>query len=1242
MTVHAFADVIGTTLSFDASSDQILFPLGYSAGWLAWRASGADTVVTCGSGSVTLSAVSPGDLDDSHFAFEDGSVFHLGDAADEAFSGSQQSDLFDLRAGGEDTVEGGSGADRFILGSALGTGDSINGGSGDDWIFLDGIHEETVVLSDTTIRGVEFVVFEAGSTIHLQLSERMLTSAGRTVRFESAAPMDAGVVLLDGRQVTRPIDASTAAGDDTLLGGAGKDRLEAKGGDNIVAGHGGDDWLGAGGRSTLLGGVGGDVLEADADAGDLVMHGGNGSDRLKGGGGADVLYAAGWHDLGGGPVRDDVFAMNELSGGGGNDTLLGDAGRDTLHGGDGDDLLEGGEGDDELRASNGIDTLRGGEGNDTLWGAPGGVLEGGGGDDTYYVSSGSTVVVELSRGGNDFVRVFGGTYTLPDHVESGALSNAGTLTGNDLANDIYGSTQADTLSGGGGDDWLYGIGGADRLEGGDGNDTYVVDEGDVVVEHAGGGHDRVIVELNQYEIPLDVEFETVELGQGRNGTILGNAENNWLVANDASCTLQGGAGSDTLQGAFDDALLAGGTGDDTYVVVYDRVRLQEKEGGGVDLVEAAVSWTLGAYQENLTLVGTAYKGDGNALDNVLRGNAGNNLLDGRGGADTLVGGGGDDTLRVDHAGDVVVERSGRGTDTVAATINYALTSNVENLVLLRANTTGKGNALNNRLSGLAGTQVLDGGAGVDTMLGGGGDDVYLVDDARDRVMEDRGTDRDTVKSVVDYALPANVETLVLNGSRAIRGVGNDGHNLIVGNAWNNKLYGRFDNDTLQGGAGRDTLVGGAGGDTYYVDTSADVVAEDRGGAADGPDLVISTAGFYRLGAFVEDLTLAGKGNLSGAGNALTNTLRGNSGHNRLDGGGGRDELIGGRGNDTYVVDHEEDIVFEERDQGTDTVISSISYELLVFVENIRLSGRQATNATGNNLANRLDGNAGANRLDGRGGKDTLAGGAGNDVYIADASDVVLETAGGGIDTVITAESHVLAANVENVTLDGPRDVNATGNALGNRLIGNDQDNILDGGRGADTMDGGDGADIYIVDHAGDIAAEAFQAYDFADAVVSTVNHSLGQNIEILVLVGTAVVGTGNAEENVIVGNAQDNVLSGGFGWDELVGGKGNDRFVFRKAGESGPSAWDVISDFTRGADKIDLSALDADTSLPGLQKFLFAGNNPELDDSAPGLLRYVVVPGGVRIFAGTDRDFDPELVIDIAGISQLDAGDFIL
>ena len=209
---------------------------------------------------------------------------------------------------------------------------------------------------------------------------------------------------------------------------------------------------------------------------------------------------------------------------------------------------------------------------------------------------------------------------------------------------------------------------------------------------------------------------------------------------------------------------------------------------------------------------------------------------------------------------------------------------------------------------------------------------------------------------------------------------------------------------------------------------------------------------YTLGTNVENLTLTGTGNINATGNTLNNTLIGNAGDNVLSGGAGSDTMIGGAGNDIYVVDAAGDTVTEAASEGADTVQASISYTLGANVENLTLTGTGAINATGNSFDNTLIGNSGNNVLSGGVGNDAMAGGAGNDTYVVDAAgDTVTEAASEGTDTVQAGVSYTLGANVENLTLTGTGNIDATGNAGNNTLTGNAGINVLDGGAGNDGM-----------------------------------------------------------------------------------------------------------------------------------------------------------------------------------------------
>ncbi|KQQ47922.1 hypothetical protein ASF58_00720 [Methylobacterium sp. Leaf125] len=121
----------------------------------------------------------------------------------------------------------------------------------------------------------------------------------------------------------------------------------------------------------------------------------------------------------------------------------------------------------------------------------------------------------------------------------------------------------------------------------------------------------------------------------------------------------------------------------------------------------------------------------------------------------------------------------------------------------------------------------------------------------------------------------------------------------------------------------------------------------------------------------------------GAGN---DTLSGGAGNDTLDGGTGNDTLYGGTGDDTYIVDSPTERVIELANEGTDTVLASVTFKLQANLENLTLTGREAINGTGNFQSNILIGNSAANVLDGSGGKDVLIGGGGADTFVFRAGE----------------------------------------------------------------------------------------------------------------------------------------------------------------------------------------------------------------------------------------------------------------
>jgi VCBS repeat-containing protein len=1037
---------------------------------------------------------------------------------------------------GDDSLYGNSGNDTLFGGTG---NDLLDGGQGADNMLGETGNDTYVV--DNAADMVTEVAGEGNDTVQASINHTLAANVENLV-------LTGGLAINgSGNELDNVITGNNA--NNILFG--------MDGNDTIVANAGNDTLDGGLGADNMQGGTGDDTYVVD-DGGDLVSESvAAGTDTVQSSitytltANVENLTLTGTDDLSGtGNVLNNIITGNS-----GNNTISADAGIDTVYAGAGNDLVSGGDGNDLLNGEAGDDVLFGDAGNDTLNGGLGAdQMSGGVGDDTYVVDNSGDIVTEDVNAGIDLVQS-SIAYTLTGNVEN--LTQTGTAnidgSGNALNNIINGNTGDNVLDGLAGDDTINANAGNDTVIGGDGNDT-----------------------LN---------------GEAGDDRLFGDAGNDLI---------NGGLGMDTMQG---------GLGDDTFVVDNVADQVIENAGEGNDTVQAGVTYTLSENVENLTLTGSAnINGTGNGLANVITGNSGSNalfglagndtlvgnsgtdLLDGGAGADNMQGGLGDDTYVVDDANDVVTEAAGAGTDLVQSGISYTLGANLENLTLTGTdNLNGTGNTLNNTIVGNAGANVIDGGAGTDTMSGGAGDDTYIVDATADVINEAVGGGTDIAYASATYTLAANVENLVLTGAAAINGTGNAQDNVVTGNGADNVLLGLAGNDilragagndTLDGGLGVDTMEGGIGNDTYVVDNAADAVVENAGEGVDTVQAGVS----YALAANVENLTLTGSANIDGTGNALDNVITGNGGNNVLNGMGGNDTLIGGAGNDTliggagldnlqgglgddtYIVD-DADTIVEASGAGIDTVQASVSHTLAANVENLVLTGTQDLTGTGNALNNTISGNAGANVLDGGLGADTLAGGAGDDTYIVDNSaDVVVEAAGSGFDTVYASTNYTLSANVEKLVLSGSANINGTGSAGDNTLVGNGGANVLDGGlgndmldggagtdtlvggsgndtldggSGADSLQGGDGNDTYLVDNAGDTIVEAAGAG--TDTAYASVSYTLGANVEQLILTGAGNVdGTGNASDNSISGTSGDNTLSGMDGADTLAGGRGND------------------------------------------------------------------------------------------------------
>lgn len=1011
---------------------------------------------------------------------------------------------------GNDQLEGGEGDDRYFYNQDDGI-DTINDqavtGAGNAVVFGTGIASDAVqakLVNHPFDPSLSSLLLEAGGN-------------GEGIRIDTFDPKDAlgphpveqfqfadGTTLTYGQLLDRGIEISGTAGNDALKGTNVNDRLDGGAGNDELRGDEGNDvyLFGRGsGQDVAIDRQGNlDAVRVAADVApsdvtvtrigqDLVLGIVGATDQLT----LSLFLLAPTLQIeqvqfADGTVWDTVMLTTLAQ-----PTTTGTAGPDTLVGTPNGDRLAGLAGDDQLTGLAGHDLLDGGTGIDQL--------AGGLGDDTYLVDDAGDVVTEAANEGLDTIQS-SVSRSLEANVENLTLAGAATInaTGNALDNILTGNS------------------GANVLAGGAGNDTYVAGPEDTVVEVANEGIDTVLSAVSTQLSP-NVENLTVTGSASISGT--GNELDNVLQADGSISTLAGGTGDDTYIQGFngdDDVLIETATGGiDTAIAAQDYRLPAHIEN--LTLLDPRVpdfaTFSLLPFRSS----GTSVSGFGNDLNNTLIGGQANNLLDGGLGADTMLGGAGDDTYDVNHAADVVIEQANEGTDIVHSSVSYTLGANVENLTLIGVDPgNATGNALNNDVRGNEAPNVLDGGAGNDSLQGSGGADTYLFGrgSGQDFLFDtSMAGEIETIQLAADVAL-ADVEVyrrdfnlvLVIAGTtdeltvfgfydqpayaqKQVRfadgTVWNEAElraravtvgGTSAGTGENETLTGGVGHDTLIGNAGDDILVGGLGGDTIYGDATTPS-SSTTGHPITGNDVLRGGPG--------GDLLLDFHG---------TNLFDAGSGNDSLFLGSGQDTVLFGRGSgiDSVHFDgngSDVDMIELAAELAPSDVILTRQYpnshvlDLTIRDTGDRLTINLSTNfpsVGGNTVQGKIVFSNGtqwdltwspAEPPVGSIGDDilqssfptTLTGLSGDDTYLIGGSGVpgtytVIESSGGGIDTVQTLVPYTLDTDVENLILAESRSsatpnlAHGVGNELDNLIIGNTADNVLDGGAGNDVLVGG--------------------------------------------------------------------------------------------------------------------------------------------------------------------------------------------
>lgn len=378
------------------------------------------------------------------------------------------------------------------------------------------------------------------------------------------------------------------------------------------------------------------------------------------------------------------------------------------------------------------------------------------------------------------------------------------------------------------------------------------------------------------------------------------------------------------------------------------------------------------------------------------------------------------------------------------------------------------------------------------------------------------------------------------------------------------------------------VVGGDGADVLGTDDIA-----TRIDAGDGRDLL--------LGGADADLLWGGAGRDALLGGAGDDTLHGGRGNDLLVGQGGDDSLDGGLGDDRLVIGGGLDFATGgagadrfviERQPGGVALITDFNLADGDRLDLAALAGAAlaySNDALGNSLVLTIGGPGGTQRVVFEG--------------LTDAAQV--ET---GVDFTAFAGGPRLAA------ADGARLVHGDGDGM---LLGQDGRDVLDGGAGNDTLAGGSGND-------------GLTGGDGNDVLTGQEGRDLLR---------------GGAGDDVLDGGRGDDTLAGGAGFDVLSGGFGADVFVFAA---NGP-AWDRITDFTPGQDRIDLVALLGGQAVNDDNFGDYVQVTPLGATELTGFLRVD------RDGLGTAHDFrvvaqldgEPFAIGDAGSASLLGPGDFI-
>ncbi|MGA7984423.1 MAG: calcium-binding protein [Burkholderiales bacterium] len=882
------------------------------------------------------------------------------------------------------------------------------------------------------------------------------------------------------------------AGTDVIMGGAGNDQITAPLGGKIILGDNGVADLAGPDRDVYstdpdIGGV--DTIVGGADGVGNVIIGGAMGDQLSGGSGDDVMLgdsgyvqrAADGSLIKVYTIDPGVGGADNIQGGAGTDVIMGGADGDIINAPLGGKIILGDNGVADLAGSDrdvystdpdigGVDIITGGAdgvGNIIIGGAMGDQLSGGSGDDVMLGDSGyvqraadgsliEVYTIDPGVGGVDHIEGGAGTDVIMGGADGDFINaplGGKIILGDNGVADLAGPDRnvystdpdiggADTIVGGADGVGNIIIGGAmgDLISGGSGDDVIVGDSGFVQ-----RGADASLIRV--YTIAPDVGgVDHIDGGAGFD-VILGGAAGDFITTTAGGKIILGDNGQVNMIGSDTDVFTTDPSigGSDTITV-----------GSGTSIILGGADGDIinGGSDEDIIFGdnGHVYRDSNRVVQRVETTDpsiGGSDLIYGNGGNDIILGGALGDEIHAGEGNDIVFGDNGF--------IDY--TAGAPRLIQVSDPTIGG----NDWIEGNGGSDIVIGGTGADLLSGDSGTaDSSGASDARDVVFGDH--------AMVDLSLPAGANFFsIFTGSADGGGndvmYGNGGDDLMMGGQGDDAMYGGDGNDDMIGGHnvpfgsdGNDTMSGGAGADVMIGDNGNIIRSIDP---ATG-DWVRNPAPFndpVRQVVLYDILDGVG-GNDVMSGNDGNDILYGQSGNDLMSGGAGDDEMYGGLGDDAMSGDAGSDVMLGGLGQiirafnpdGTaklnpdgswhkDVLLTDVSY----IVGSIPMSGPNVPcgdlgtvnallgadvtllagvyNADGSKaLVNHCDWNTQAIQLDlVSDGNDTIGGGDGNDAIYGQRGDDTLSGDGG--------------------------------------------DDFIAGGTGNDAIDGGDGNDTLVGDDA---------------------------------------------------------------------------------------------------------------------------------------------------------------------------------